>query len=60
MQSGRWVIELDTEFKNYDGEINKFIEWISPFVVGRKRNQYIGWYKGEGPSERTNIYIQRG
>jgi hypothetical protein len=54
-----WVIDLDTEFKNYDNEIKKFIDWVSPFVVGRKKKQYVGWYRGEDGQNRINIYIER-
>lgn len=54
-----WIIDLHTEFKNYDDEVDKFIDWVSPFVLGRKKKQYVGWYKGENDSNRTNIYINR-
>ena len=53
------VIDLHTEFKNYDSEIDKFFEWISPFVVGRKKKEYVGWWRSESMNDRINIYIER-
>ena len=58
-ENGYWVIDLHTEFKNYDSEIDKFMNWISPYVVGRKKKQYVGWWQGESMNERINIYIER-
>lgn len=54
-----WRISLDTEFKNYDNETELFLEWITPFVAGRRKKQYIGWQKGESQDCRQNIYITR-
>ena len=53
-----WVIDLHTEFKNYDDEIDEFIDWISPYVSGRKKKQYAGYYKGETQENKMNIYIK--
>jgi hypothetical protein len=54
-----WVVDLHTEFKNYDSEIDKFIDWITPFIVGRKKKQYVGWWQSESMDSRINIYIER-
>jgi hypothetical protein len=54
-----WILELDTEFKNYDNEIYHFIHWITPYVVGRKKKQYIGWSKTEGRNDRNYLHIHR-
>jgi hypothetical protein len=54
-----WVVYLHTEFKNYDSEIDKFIDWITPFIVGRKKKQYVGWWQSENMDNRINIYIKR-
>lgn len=54
-----WIIDLHTEFKNYDGEIEYFINWISPFIVGRKSKEFLGWWQGEDMRNRINIYINR-
>jgi len=54
-----WTIEIHSEFKNYDQEIDNFFNWIKPFIVGRKKKQYVGCYKGEDTNEYTNIYVER-
>ena len=54
-----WIIDLHTEFKNYDNEIEKFINWITPFVTGRKKRECVGWWKSESMDEKENIYIER-
>lgn len=54
-----WHIGIDSEFKNYDNEIDKFIDWITPYIVGRKKKQYLGYYKPESIREQINIYINR-
>ena len=65
MQGGKmyfdkyWVIDIHTEFKNYGDEIEKFINWIYPFVVGRKKKQYVGYYRGESLNFQVNLYIER-
>ena len=33
---------LDTEFREYHDEIEKFLDFIKPYIVGRKQKQYIG------------------
>lgn len=54
-----WVLDIHTEFKNYDNETEKFIDWISPYVVGRKKKQYVGYEKHEMMDFRNNFYIER-
>lgn len=51
-----YILEIHSEFKNYDGEIDKFIDWISPFIAGHKKKKYLGYEKGEWTNQRTNIY----
>lgn len=56
-QTGHWVIDLHTEFKNYNLQIDKFIHFILPYVIiGRKKYKYLGWFRGE--SDRTRSYIR--
>ena len=54
-----WTVDLHTEFKDYDNEIDKFIDWINPYIVGRKKKQYIGKWKDENMNNYINIYIER-
>ena len=48
---------INSEFKNYDNEINEFIVFITPYTIGRKKKQYIGWSLREDNDKRENIYI---
>jgi hypothetical protein len=54
-----WKLDIHTEFRNYDSEIEKFVNWITPFVVGRKKKQYLGCYRNENMNAPINIYIER-
>lgn len=54
-----WVLEFDSEFKNYDSEIDKFVDWISPYVAGHKAKQFIGTQQGEDEETPRNIYIDK-
>ncbi len=54
-----YTLEIHSEFKNYNDEINKFIAWITPYVLGRKKKQYVGFYKIETFDQPINIYIER-
>ncbi len=56
--SGRWLVKIHSDFKNYGNEIDEFIDWISPYIAGRKKKQFIGYWKGEY-SPQINIYIER-
>ena len=48
---------INSEFKNYDNEINEFINFITPYTIGRKKKQYVGWSLREDCDKRENIYI---
>lgn len=58
-ENDRWVLDLHTEFKNYDSEIDHFLEWIKPFIVGRKKKQYIGYWRSEDMDSQINLYVER-
>jgi len=58
-ENSRWVLDLHTEFKNYDGEIDHFFDWITPFVVGRRKKQYVGYWKNENIDYQINLYVER-
>lgn len=58
-----WQVRHDTlnihsEYQNRDGELDAFIDWITPYVLGRKKKQYIGYYQVDC-RDRENIYIER-
>lgn len=55
-----WILELDAEFKNYDSEIEKFIDWITPFVkIGRKNKIYLGWSKNENSDNQRYYHVKK-
>jgi hypothetical protein len=56
---GRFRLSIHTSFKNYDSEVEKFLHWISPYVVGRKKKQFVGWSKGETQEDRNYHHILR-
>lgn len=64
---GSVFVELDkyyqllihTEFKNYDQEIQKFVDWINPYLIGHKKKQYIGYWRSENYNREINIYVER-
>lgn len=58
-KDGRLVLDIQTEFKNYDSEIDHFFDWISPFIIGRKKKQYTGYWKHENMERRVNLYVER-
>lgn len=46
--------------KNYDNEISKFLDWISPWVISdRGAPQLLGWYQDDTGREQgpTLIYL---
>jgi hypothetical protein len=50
-----WVLISRSDFKNYDGEIGKFIDWIEPYLdvsIG----EMIGYYRYEEVAQPTIIY----
>jgi hypothetical protein len=54
-----WILNIHTDYKNYDDERDHFLDWITPYVAGRKKRQYIGWFKGEDVRDRCYIHIER-
>lgn len=53
------TIKLNTEFKNYDNEIEHFFSWIKPYVRGRKKKTYLGWWKPESANWQTHEHLVR-
>lgn len=57
---GYWDLQLDADINYGSEEARQFAEWIAPYVAGRKKKQYIGWYKGESHEVPTiNLYVER-
>lgn len=47
------------EVKAGDSEIDKFVDFISPHVKGRKKKQYLGWSKYDYDKDRQYWYVVR-
>jgi len=52
-----WCFISRSDFKNYDGEVAKFIDWIRPYLRdGQDERLPIGYYRYEEDAEATFIY----
>lgn len=56
--AGYWQLNIDTSFKNYDDEVAKFLDWLSPFDIGY--DQFRGFYQFEYDKHPTLIYRSNG
>lgn len=54
-----YILLVKGELKNYDNEIQKLIDWLKPYIKGRKKKQYLGKWRGEQDREFFNEYILR-
>lgn len=52
--SRNWTLNIRCNLKNYDSEIENFIDWIMPYVADY--NEFLGFYRYEEDSEPTLIY----
>lgn len=59
VKSGYYVLELHCEINYGVGEVKEFCKWIAPYVAGRKKKQYIGWWKPEDFRDKINEYVER-
>jgi hypothetical protein len=54
-----WELAIHTDINYESEELNTFIDWIAPHVLGRKKKVYFGWFERDGDTERTNVYLHR-
>ncbi len=50
-----WFLCIRSNFKNYDNEINLFIEWMDPYLQADS-GDFIGFYRYEEDEIPTLIY----
>jgi len=56
--SRSYFVTIRCNLKNYDSEIQKFIDWIKPYIYGAgRRDKFIGYYRCEENRDPTLIYI---
>jgi hypothetical protein len=54
-----WELAIHTDINYESEELNTFIEWIKPYVLGRKKKVYFGWCRRDDEYEDTNVYLHR-
>jgi hypothetical protein len=60
LPNGYYELFLHADINYGFEECQEFAKWITPYVAGRKKNEYIGWCKGEDyDSPVVNLYVQR-
>ncbi len=52
--SNSWILTVTSNLKNYDGEIHKFLKWISPYVEATD-GEFMGYYRYEEEEMPTTI-----
>lgn len=58
-KGGYYKLSLGGNINYGHEEIREFIKWISPYVAGRKKRQYIGWYRNEEYWHRNYEHVER-
>jgi hypothetical protein len=58
-KSGYYELEVHCDINYGHEEVQEFIDWIKPWVAGRKKTQYLGWWTNENIRYRINEYIER-
>jgi hypothetical protein len=51
---GAWFLNVRSNLKNYDGEIEKFVAWIDPYVDAYA-GDFLGFYRYEETEDPTLI-----
>jgi hypothetical protein len=54
-----YTLELHTDINYESEELNTFIDWIKPHILGRKKKVYLGWFERDSQFEKTNVYAYR-
>ena len=60
--NGNWILSIDSEYKNYDGELEKFFDWITPYLAPTRRKIIcLGqWDYENHEGGKFNIYLIGG
>jgi hypothetical protein len=56
--SDDYYLCIRCNFKNYDDEIEKFIDWIMPYLEKYEEGDFLGFYRYEETEEPTLIYYK--
>lgn len=53
----RWYLNVQSNLKNYDGEIRKFLDWIAPKIKDEMYDQeFCGFYQYEEDAMPTLLF----
>ena len=55
--SNNYYLVVRSDFKNYNGEIGKFFDWIAPYVEKYGDKTFIGYSLYEEDDEPTLYYV---
>lgn len=55
-EGSSYAIFSRSDLKNYDSEIGKFIDWLTPYLMHRRK--CIGWTWYEEEQEPTLLYLK--
>lgn len=56
-----WFLTSRANLKNYNGEIQKFLDWIEPYVCDRGETDcFVGYWRYEESTAPTLIYFVDG
>lgn len=54
-----WELIIHTDINYESGEIEEFVNWMRPFIWGRRKKVYLGWYERDWSTEKKNVYLNR-
>ena len=58
--SENYYLVVRSDFKNYQGEIGKFFDWIKQYLYKGLDKQFIGYSLREGDDEPILYYVEEG
>lgn len=56
-ENDQWVLSIHSEFKNYDDEIDFFINWIQNYADVDPEHPCVGTIQGEEAEKPYNIFL---
>lgn len=52
-----WMLAVRTNLKNYDGEIEKFCDWLRPHISDPDAGEFMGYSRYEEAEHPTLLYV---
>lgn len=53
----QYILHIDCDFKNYNNEIDLFLDWISQYLDGHLNYEFVGYYRYEEDENPILLYI---